>query len=294
MKASLALGLGFLVFLSLAFAVAAQPGPGHQFKGDALVNGFPAVDGLLVEAFIDGELKEASITGGGRYGYEPNIFMIVEDADEVLDGKPIEFFIEGIAAGESTFVNADHDTLHLSVSGDLGVCGDTVCSSEESCSTCSSDCGSCPPPPSGPGSSGGGGGGGSFTPPSTSTDDSSEEPEVCTEDWDCTEWFNCHSVTNEAGTSAIEERICVDRNSCGTEFNKPAEAQPCILTDEELIPVTPDGPLTPPPALSFLESFFGLFSGTGLVSQDDAPVAAGAVIVIVVVVIGGLIYWRKR
>jgi hypothetical protein len=49
--------------------------------------------------------------------------------------------------------------ISLNVGGNP--CGDTRCSTEETCSSCPTDCGSCPvtPPPGGPGSGGGGGGG---------------------------------------------------------------------------------------------------------------------------------------
>ncbi len=49
----------------------------------------------------------------------------------------------------------------------LAYCGDLVCNSGESCSSCQQDCGSCPQPPSDSGGGSSGGGGGSYIPPRT-------------------------------------------------------------------------------------------------------------------------------
>ncbi|MBL7160250.1 MAG: S8 family serine peptidase [Candidatus Aenigmarchaeota archaeon] len=82
-------------------------------------------------------------------------------------------------------------------------CGDSVCDSSESCSSCSTDCGACATTG---GSSGGGGGGGS-------------SPVTCTESWNCTPWGQCQKGT--------QTRECVDENSCNTTTSKPVESQSC-------------------------------------------------------------------
>ncbi len=51
-----------------------------------------------------------------------------------------------------------------------------------------------------------------------------EEPEVCEEDWLCTEWTECEEN--------IQARGCVDRNNCGTTINKPVEVEECEMPPE--------------------------------------------------------------
>jgi signal peptidase len=44
----------------------------------------------------------------------------------------------------------------------------------------------------------------------------------CTENWNCTEWFECINGT--------QNRTCIDLNNCNTTFNKPIEIRECNTT----------------------------------------------------------------
>jgi hypothetical protein len=57
----------------------------------------------------------------------------------------------------------------------------------------------------------------------------------CEEDWVCTEWEECDIDKRT--------RTCADVNKCGTEENKPAETQACIIVQEtvEMEKAEPEG-----------------------------------------------------
>ena len=74
------------------------------------------------------------------------------------------FLILGLSLNFSLTVFAATTNLTVTVTSGPAVCGDGSCNGDESCSTCSSDCGTCPST----GGGGGGGGGGGYTPPATS------------------------------------------------------------------------------------------------------------------------------
>jgi hypothetical protein len=78
-------------------------------------------------------------------------------------------------------------------------CGDAFCDTGETCSSCSTDCGSC---------SGGGSG-------------SSSSIITCTENWICSLWLNC--------TAGTQKRNCTDSKNCGTNVSKPKESLSCKL-----------------------------------------------------------------
>jgi len=71
------------------------------------------------------------------------------------------FLILGLSLNFSLTVFAATTNLTVTVTSAPAVCGDGSCNGDESCSTCSSDCGTCP-------STGGGGGGGGYIPSGTS------------------------------------------------------------------------------------------------------------------------------
>ncbi len=68
-------------------------------------------------------------------------------------------------------------------------CGNDICGSNESCSSCQADCGSCP-------SSGGGGG----------EEKQVIEKEICQPVWKCEDWRQCLSF--------VQIRECIDKASC--------------------------------------------------------------------------------
>jgi len=45
------------------------------------------------------------------------------------------------------------------------------------------------------------------------------EPEICQEDWQCTDWSIC--------SNQLQTRTCTDTNDCGTEEEKPGESREC-------------------------------------------------------------------
>jgi len=89
-------------------------------------------------------------------------------------------------------------------------CGDGTCDAGngETCSTCSSDCGSC--------ISGGGGGGGG-----------------CSYDWVCSDWYPQPCLQE-----GIQNRVCVNRGTCSGTTGFPNQTRTCI-------PSIPPGPADP-------------------------------------------------
>jgi len=69
----------------------------------------------------------------------------------------------------------------------------------------------------------------------------------CTENWACTDWDPEECPSTEAQT-----RICTDSNECGTENDKPEEAQTCEYSCEERWECTPWGSCTSESAQSRL------------------------------------------
>ena len=107
-------------------------------------------------------------------------------------------------------------------------CGDNSCASDESCSTCSSDCGNCIAPPSGgPASGGGAGGNAGGVQPALGP---ARAPYYrCDEKWECSEWGVC-------SIDGIRIRKCMDINNCITKQKKPVEIEKC-----EYVPTCIDG-----------------------------------------------------
>jgi cysteine-rich repeat protein/parallel beta-helix repeat protein len=121
-------------------------------------------------------------------------------------------------SGCHTDYNASNSSSYNSTDDDETYCGDSVCETGESCSSCSADCGACPTSSSSSSSSGGGGGGGGGGGSSSSSSSGGAE-EICTESWTCTTWSDCEDDE--------QTRTCTENNDCGTEDNKPDETQEC-------------------------------------------------------------------
>lgn len=135
----------------------------------------------------------------------------------------------------------DYVTWNISVLDLAGCfyCGDNVCQSSESCSSCPGDCGVC----STGGGGGGGGGGGSMAKPS------------CKEKWGCNEWGQCGNLENSYNLKNIsydynflikerckvfnwkenvcgfQIRDCKDVDNCKTNFSKPSIIRECYYTE---------------------------------------------------------------
>ena len=110
---------------------------------------------------------------------------------------------------------SDEEMISLEVL--TSICGDEFCSSTESCSSCSSDCGTCPAASS-TSSSGGGGGGSSRIIERIVNQTVTEEVEViteviineiCEDNFTCFEWEPTDCTFGET-----QERSCYDVNGC--------------------------------------------------------------------------------
>ncbi|MEW6295290.1 MAG: hypothetical protein AB1467_03260 [Candidatus Diapherotrites archaeon] len=204
-----------LLFSGTIFAAA--PVPPHQFYGTVSIGGSPAANGIPIIAKITGTMVASTVTSNGRYGYDPVFFVYDPNGDRA--GKKIEFYILEIKVGEQTFINGGITQLNFTIAN--AVCSDTFCDpNEETCSSCSQDCGNCPPSDTGGGGGGGGGdgGGGGGSPP-------------CTPTWECTDWGEC---TLEGKQS----RTCVKSNKCSSNTGKPIEVQLCTYVPPEPVKET--------------------------------------------------------
>ncbi|MBU0467185.1 MAG: right-handed parallel beta-helix repeat-containing protein, partial [Nanoarchaeota archaeon] len=174
-----------------------------------------------------GELDEASVIrelDGGT-------LEVCEECGLVFDSETGEYSV-GVF-GFSTYVLGEK-------------CGNSLCESGESCSTCPTDCGAC--------DTGGGGGGGGGSPTvyecndgldndldgkidypddlgCVSATDNTEldisELAGCVENWVCGDWSECEND--------VKTRDCYDTNNCGTFFYKPATEKECSLFDRDVI-----------------------------------------------------------
>jgi len=264
---------GLSLFLSASFlvlGVQALMGVPHQFYGTVTINGKSAPDGFLIVARIGGVDVAGTSTLNGFYGYTPHIFY-VQDPDSNRAGKTIGFYVSGIKAAEYKFKNGGHTGLNLAVTGNI--CGDTVCTSGESCSSCSRDCGTCPNNPPGGGSSGGGGGGssGGSNIQQTSVVQEQPAPQQCVEDWTCTDWMDC--------INGVQKKFCVDYNRCGTELNKPEQSRKCDMPEEK------------PKAETQASSLGSL---TGFMLTETATLWTFIIIVIAAIAAAGFYLSRRR
>ena len=131
----------FILTIALVGLVSAVPGIPHQFYGDVIVNGKPVPDNIVIVAEVEGD-EYITVTKDGKYGYSPNIFY-VEDPEGKRAGKLIEFYMGGMLVDSYNFEKNGYTNLDFSV---MTTCGDSYCLGDETCSSCSADCGVCTGP----------------------------------------------------------------------------------------------------------------------------------------------------
>ena len=217
-KALIGIVFVFMLFIMSAVVLAA-PGVPHQFYGTVTVNGVSAPNNLFIEAKI-GTSVYTTVTKDGKYGYDPIFY--VEDPNANRQGAKVEFFVEGVKAGQFTFDNGKVTKLDLSASG-VDLPGSTT-------------------PPAG-GGGGGAGGAGTATTGTTTTEESDDEPDdatgegtattitseteeevgECIPNWVCSDWTECINYQ--------QRRVCVDRAGCVDDSRE--ERQSCEMEDEE-------------------------------------------------------------
>jgi hypothetical protein len=226
------------LFMLSAIVIAQPGGIPHQFKGAVTVNGGPAPDGLVISARMGGFDVASTTTFNGGYGripckqgYVPTCIFYIDDPNGGSAGRTIDFFISNTNVGSYVLNYGASTELDFSLDQDLGICGDNLCSSGETCSTCAGDCGTCPTNTNTntgtSGSSSGSTSGSGGIPPQTGEED-------CEEDWSCSEWSIC-SVDGK------QFRSCTDSNNCGTNEEEPVEEKTCTYSAAETPKICPEG-----------------------------------------------------
>jgi len=148
----------FMYEYTLFFSSAIPPTINQFYGNVTLANGSQA-EGIL-EIKYNGTVLASSQIENGQYGYNP--LVVVENIEE---NSNLEFYVNSIKVKEKNFINFGLVELNLI----LIACGDGVCSSGESCSSCSQDCGKCSSGDNHGSGGGGGGGGGSYIVSNNST-----------------------------------------------------------------------------------------------------------------------------
>lgn len=170
----------------------------HQFYGNVVFANTTAMpNSAVIYALVNGEIKASSNVANGRYGYTP--LFNIENASL---GDVVNFYINysgnNINVANYNFALFELTELNLVFS----YCGDKVCYSGESCSSCAVDCGSCSNP-NPPGPSGGGPG---------STASCSDT--CITKKYDCGTWTICGAIKN-CGACTIG--VCNSSGKCVAE-----------------------------------------------------------------------------
>ncbi len=191
--------------------------------------------------------------------FGPNINVTV-DSSGVVTFKPDTDF-NGITwvifTANDSLNTADSNNVTLNVTPVANSCGDSICNADESCSSCTADCGSCP---AGSAAAGGGGGGGSSAGRAAAAPRVAED--TCTPQIECTSWtpatcdggarnqqrtcvniagdcsvqettservcrcipdWQCTSWQPDDCRDGIQERVCVDQNDCGEDRDLPRQ-----------------------------------------------------------------------
>ena len=127
-----------------------------------------------------------------------------------------------------------------------------------------------------------GGSGGSSTSSGTGGSSSTSSGSSCVPDWACSSWGEC--IQGE------QQRVCIDKNGCGVETNRPAELFDCGGAD---INLSGEGTLTQEDLDEAQnQGFFSLITGavTGAVGDNRGPFM-GLILLLIVLI---LIYLAMR
>ena len=68
----------------------------------------------------------------------------------------------------------------------------------------------------------------------------------CSEDWVCTDWSEC--------VDGVQVRRCMDREGCGTFFDKPEETQTCAVTVQQNVETVNSLPVSVAPVVESFEA----------------------------------------
>jgi len=142
---------GMLAMILLSSAAFAGPGIPHQFYGTIYVNGVAAPDNTVLIAAVESD-EYSTITTSSYFGKDPSPIFYVPDPNGDRTGETIYFSVGGKAVVSHVFEdcggnlcletgNCCYDELNFELTT---YCGDGFCLGvDETCSTCSVDCGVC-------------------------------------------------------------------------------------------------------------------------------------------------------
>ncbi|MBI5060861.1 MAG: hypothetical protein HZB67_00945 [Candidatus Aenigmarchaeota archaeon] len=172
-------------------------------KGYMTIRGIPLSENKTKTVYMD------NIANLGSICVKDSEIASISEISSACNGASEVFIVcNGNSFGGYTCSNLGdkykiNGLLHSGVQEYAPYCGDGSCNNGETCSSCSQDCGTCPPPKQ---TTSGGGGLASPT---------------CTENWNCMSWSDC--------INGMQNRTCVDSDSCGTTKNRPSLSQPCSI-----------------------------------------------------------------
>ncbi|MBL7160950.1 MAG: hypothetical protein ISS93_03830 [Candidatus Aenigmarchaeota archaeon] len=206
-------GAGWVSTGILTIAIDSSLPPIMFLSGSAsLFGGKPLPAGLALYAMDENDATivkgTATITRGGEFGQYPEMMMTVIG----VEGSSMKFAINDNKGEQvyspQTITFAEWTTEEIDLTFPY-FCGDLVCSSKESCSSCPGDCGTCPAPKPNPNPNNGGSG------------SSGGSSYSCTPDWSCSEWTSCDE--------GKQTRECKDLDKCNSNKNKPIETRGCTV-----------------------------------------------------------------
>ncbi len=172
----------FLIFVSIALASAATLSPSEQSDVSVPVDrDFPIIEihspqnttyNNATQILINFTITELTLNAiWYSLNYEQNITISQPIYLNFSEGN----YVLTIYANDS-LNRVNSSQVSFTINNTINSCGDAICSSQESCSICQIDCGSCQSNGGAPGGSGSGGGGGGDI--SLQTPDQNEDTEI--------------------------------------------------------------------------------------------------------------------